>query len=287
MPDSTMLRAALSYIRRGWSVFPVRPGYKTPDADLLPLVDGKHTWTPFQKAAPTEAQVREWWTRRPAANIALVTGAVSGVVVLDLDAKPGGANGAETLQRAGLFVPVTRAVRTPSGGVHAYFRHPGGDLRNWQKRADLPGVDARGDGGYVLAPPSRTPAGTYEAIPETRDLPYADPPRWLIEDMQGRRPATVATAPAGEWSELWTATFTPGDRHPMLVRLVTHWLGHGIGEAEAAQMALAWNALHCSPPKPDAEVLATIADIYRRYGVDIPTPAPAEAWPGLRRSGSG
>ena len=147
MPDGMMLRAALSYVRRGWSVFPCRSGDKRPDAELLPVVDGRPTWAPFQSAAPTEAQARGWWTRRPTANIAVVTGAVSGVVVLDLDAKPGGANGADTLRRAGLDVPLTRAVRTPSGGVHAYFRHPGGELRNWQKRADLPGVDARGDGG--------------------------------------------------------------------------------------------------------------------------------------------
>ena len=76
--------------------------------------------------------------------------------MLDLDAKPGGENGMETLRAAGLDLPAPRCVRTPSGGLHAYFLHPGGELRNWQKRADLPGVDARGDGGRVLAPPSET-----------------------------------------------------------------------------------------------------------------------------------
>lgn len=269
--DERMLRAALSYVGRGWSVFPCRPGDKRPAADLLPLVDGKPSWAPFQEAAPTEAQVRDWWTARPAANIAVVTGAVSGIVVLDIDRHPGGADGAETLRGAGLDVPPTRAVQTPSGGIHAYFRHPGGDLRNWQARADLPGVDARGDGGYVLAPPSRTEAGEYAAVAKTRDLPYADPPGWLVEGMRGRRRAEPPSpAPSDVWAALWTVTCTPGDRHPTLVRLAGHWREHGHGEAEALAMALAWNSARCAPPKPDDEIRATVQDLYRRYS--DPTP---------------
>lgn len=259
---SAMVRSALAYAGRGWSVMPC-------GVDKRPLV----AWGSRQRERADADQVRDWWRTWPDANVAVVTGAVSGIVVLDIDHKPGGADGAETLRDAGLDVPATRAVRTPSGGTHAYFRHPGGDLRNWQKRADLPGVDARGDGGYVLAPPSRTADGDYAAVPQTRFLPFADPPDWLVAGMRGghRAEKPSVSRPDG-WAALWDATCTPGDRHPTLIRLVGHWREHGLGEAESAALAVVWNAKCCSPPKTDDEIRQTVADLFRRYARAEPEP---------------
>lgn len=126
-----MLDHALAYARRGWKVFPLKARGKTPLT-----TDG------FQSATTDEAQIRAWWARWPDANVGIATGA--GLVVLDFDQKSGGL---ETL--AGLELPPTLEVNTGGGGKHFYFR---GESRN---RAGLkPGMDVRGDGGYVVAPPS-------------------------------------------------------------------------------------------------------------------------------------
>src|SRR5690606_13396029 len=100
--------------------------------------------------------VSRWWSAWPTANLGIPTGAASGIDVVDVDVHSGGSGfGAfEKAQHAGLVSSWAWQVRTPSGGLHAYFlRWPGQEHRSWQ----LPGhhVDFRGDGGYVIAPPSR------------------------------------------------------------------------------------------------------------------------------------
>jgi putative DNA primase/helicase len=102
-----------------------------------------------------------------------VTGAVSGLLVLDLD-NPDAVQMAEELG-----LPPTTRVKTAKG-QHAYFRHPGFEVRNFVKK--LAGVDARSDGGYVVGPPSTHPTGAvYEWITSPWEAAPADPPGWLLE----------------------------------------------------------------------------------------------------------
>jgi hypothetical protein len=180
---SEILTAALSYAARGWHVFPCKPGEKRPA-----------TANGFKDATTDPARIRAWWTAQPNANLALATGKASGVFVIDLDTKAGvdgyaawgdvcAAHGWRS--RANVI-----AAGTPSGGCHIYFRHLEGVTNG---RGALPaGVDVRGDGGYVLLPPSRI-AG--------RDLPYSwlypdatdimDAPAWLLDVLKAK-PAQVA-----------------------------------------------------------------------------------------------
>lgn len=147
-----LLRAALALEAKGFSVFPLLPRDKKPNSDLLPHdAEGKPTWKPFQVERADSLQIEVWWAREPNGNIAIATGLVSGVFVLDVD----GSEGIASLKEYG-EIPPTPIVKTGSG-FHIYFKHPGFEVSN--RVGILPGLDIRGDGGYVVAPPSIHPSG--------------------------------------------------------------------------------------------------------------------------------
>ena len=158
--DNDTLKAALDYIARGWSVIPCAPRGKKP------LIK----WQGWQNQRATATQVRDWFQRWPDANLAVVTGAISGLVVLDLD----GPEAVESLRDKAL--PPTLIARTGKG-EHRYFRHPGGHVAS--RAGILHRVDIRSDGGFVVAPPSLHASGArYEwALYE----PISDAPTWLLE----------------------------------------------------------------------------------------------------------
>lgn len=136
-----MLKDALRYLSFGWSVMPLWPMSKEP---LL------GSWTEYQTRRPTVAEVTRWFTKTPDANIAIITGAVSSLGVVDVD----GPTGALSLAQLNLISPV---VNLTGRGRQLLFKHPGGKLSNSVKT--LPGIDVRGDGGYIVAPPSIHPNG--------------------------------------------------------------------------------------------------------------------------------
>ncbi|MDP8975750.1 MAG: bifunctional DNA primase/polymerase [Actinomycetota bacterium] len=139
---------------------------------------GKHplTCNGLKDATSDPMTVTAWWRQWPAANVGLATGATAGLVVIDLD----GEEGTETfrdLQRHHGPIPSTRWARTGSGGWHAYFAHPGGTMPNSARKLG-PGIDSRGDGGFVVAPPSNhVSGGVYTWHNRERVAPM---PGWLI-----------------------------------------------------------------------------------------------------------
>ena len=158
-----LLEAALGYAARGWPVFPCNPENKQPllradkDKDGKPI---KGTGG-VSKATTAPEQIKTWWKRWPQAMIGLAMGH-NGLFALDFDPRIDEATGevftlerlkAETETQIGCALPASLAARTPSDGVHVYFRQPEGEpIRN---RGNLPPhVDVRGLGGYVIAPPS-------------------------------------------------------------------------------------------------------------------------------------
>lgn len=134
-------------------------------------------------ATTDEKEVRRWWDRWPHANVGIKTGGESGLVVVDVDPGHGGAESLHRLVEArGRFFDDTRTVRTGGGGWHFYFRHPGELVRNDTGRRLGPGIDVRGDGGYVLAPPSVHRTGNrYELSEPRREV--AAMPDWLVEQL--------------------------------------------------------------------------------------------------------
>ncbi|MEZ5125985.1 MAG: bifunctional DNA primase/polymerase [Thermoleophilia bacterium] len=135
--------AARELAQAGAPVFPCAPGGKRPIPERG-----------FHEASSDPDRVEDWWRSRPTANIGIPTGAVSGLVVIDVDVH--GVNGYAAYARAaraGLVPEPLAVVRTPTGGQHAYFpADPTREQRSWQ--AGKVGIDCRGDGGYIIAPPS-------------------------------------------------------------------------------------------------------------------------------------
>jgi Bifunctional DNA primase/polymerase, N-terminal len=183
--DADVRAAALSYAEHGWAVFPIwwpllagACGCRRPDCGNV----GKH---PIGRLVPNglmgatmdAGTIRAWWSRRPRANVGIRTGAVSGLVVLDVDGETGVASLRELVRRHGHVGAAW--VRTGSGGWHGYMTHPGDRLGNSQGELGA-GLDIRGDGGYVVAPPSRHKSGGryHWASPGPAELPPMAP--WLV-----------------------------------------------------------------------------------------------------------
>lgn len=108
------------------------------------------------KAATTDVEtITRWWTANPNANIGIPTGKVSGLVVVDVDIGPGKDGLASLKELEGRFFPISKgvAVRTGSGGLHFYFRAPSVDIKSSVSKL-AKHIDIRGEGGYIIAPPS-------------------------------------------------------------------------------------------------------------------------------------
>ena len=203
MTDAT-LRQALAYARLGWPVFPCLPGQKIPAT--------RHG---FRDATTDQQQITDWFGRGFAWNLAIATGA-PGPDVLDVDQHGPAGNGYAafaTLERAGLLDGAAAYVRTPAGGMHAYFT--GSDQHN----GHLPShhLDFRSQGGYILAPPSQVDGKPYQLIRDTRRPRRPRLGRGHPAPGTPAAPATPGTgpAPAVRLSQLarWVASQPEGNRN--------------------------------------------------------------------------
>lgn len=226
-------RAALAHAERGWPVLPVWWPAAGPTRCACPdhecTSPAKHPvghLTPHGKddATTDPAVVRRWWACCPRANVGLRTGSASGLVVLDVDGRAGQSSLRALVERHGRFSAAW--VRTGSGGWHAYFAHPGVEVRN-SVRSIGDGLDIRGDGGSIVAPPSlHVTGGRYRWHPDPpRELPPM--PDWLVDllatpppppprpvRLEGDLTPYVTAAVEGEAREV--AEARPGQRHSRL-----------------------------------------------------------------------
>jgi putative DNA primase/helicase len=144
LPIGRPVETALGYAGSGWPVFPC---HWQGERRKRPLVEKG-----WQAATTDEGQIRAWWTRWPQALIGMPTGKASGLNVLDIDCKDPAANGYDTLAQLGLSsLPETPRARSASGGGHVYFATIDTEIRN-SIAALGPGLDVRGDGGYIILP---------------------------------------------------------------------------------------------------------------------------------------
>ncbi|MFH5824716.1 bifunctional DNA primase/polymerase [Georgenia sp. AZ-5] len=273
--------AALDLARAGVAVFPCVPGAKQP-----------LTRRGFLDASTDTAQVAAWWRRWPDANLGLPTGAASGVDVVDVDAKASG-TGFPAFDRAlreELATGWAWLVRTPSGGLHAYYPHaPGIEQRSWQSPRTH--IDFRGDGGYVVAPPSLVivdgaPRG-YQVVAVAKQAPNpvdAAALREFLTSPKRLRPA--GSAPVGsrppERLASWLAARPEGGRNAGLFWAACRMVEDGYDHASTLS-ALGPAAQQAGLGK--REIATTIDSAFKRTSPRIPQsmggtsrrPSPPEA----------
>jgi hypothetical protein len=167
------LDAALAYARRGIPVFPCNPRDKHP-----------YCATGFHAANTNETWIKLWWRQLPNAMIGIPTGPASGMWVFDVDQDPKRAIDGRTalhelVTRHGPL-PITLTSQTPRGGVQHFFKWNGARIRNSVGKIG-PGLDVRGDGGYVVLPPSVREDGVAYRWQDP-SLPPVEAPAWLIEE---------------------------------------------------------------------------------------------------------
>lgn len=157
--ENQNLIAALKYYDLGFSVIPV-------GRDKIPLV----AWQKYQSERASREQLGHWFSDVDV-NVGIVTGAISGVVVVDIDTK-------EKIERQ---LPNTVTSRTGRGGWHLFYKHPGKHVKT--RAGILPHVDIRGDGGYVVMPPSLHENGNrYEWVVSPEDSDFAELPQWVLAE---------------------------------------------------------------------------------------------------------
>lgn len=244
------LAEAVAFAEKGYAVFPVW-GVDDKGKCLCggkPACDkganaGKHPITPrgVLEATTRITQVRIWWAKNPDANIGIATGEASGIVVLDVDGKDG------FTALAGRTLPATPSVTTGriDGGTHFYFTHPGGKVKNSVGKLGK-GLDIRGDGGYVIAPPSRHQSGAFYQWGENLDTPLAELPVW-IQSKIDETATGFDTSQDGEAIE-------KGGRNVYLTSLAGTMRKRGMPESAIYAALSATNNERCSPPLSDDEI---------------------------------
>ena len=253
------LQQALRYYEEGWKVIPLhspsREGCSCGDPDCTS--PGKHPRIPWKNNVEVLNQskdtISKWWNKYSDANLGILTGQISGVVVLDID----GSEGEEALRNEGISIPSTRTVIT-ARGRHFYFKAPEFPIKNTVNI--LPKVDIRGDGGIIVAPPSTHMSGiVYRWETETEDLPLAEFPERIIHllasyNHQAQNPCDLNDK----------EVFLEGERNIALTSLAGNLRRKGISENGILKALNKLNIDLCNPPLTCSEV-AQIAHSIAQY----------------------
>jgi len=231
------LEAALEYLEHGWSVIPV-------GQDKKPKMKVKE----FQKRRANELEVRKWFTQWPDANVGIITGAISGIVVVDIEA------GGPTND-----LPPTVMCSTGGGGWHFYYKYPDNYVKNGVRVKEL--TDIRGDGGYVVAPPSLHKSGkNYEWFVAPGDADFADLPDWVLE-----RSATIK--PKINLEEKLKEKVPDGERHNAAAQLAGKYLRElpfQMWKTAGWPALQKWNDDNCLPPLEQADLRAVWESIQNK-----------------------
>ena len=238
--NNTTLDSALAIAARGQHVFPCKPRSKEPA-----------TPRGFLDATRRKGTITKWWRECPDYNLAIATGAQSNLFVLDIDSDDGESNLAKLSQQHSELPPPTTEVIT-SAGRHLYFRHPGQRVPCAVKI--LPGIDVRGDGGYVLCPPSTHPSGrTYTWSVDCAGS-IADAPDWLVAFVTGRAEQAKPPTPDYIWSSIIADTIPDGSRNATLTKICGHLLRRYVSAGLTFEIIKIINTARCTPPLPAADI---------------------------------
>lgn len=243
--------AALEYAKLGFAVLPLEPRGKNPLGILVP-----HG---VKNATTDRGVIKSWWSKAPNANVGIACGAASnGLVVIDIDNHKEHENGEESLaawsRETGESLPETLTAFSGSGGRHLYYRS---DKKIRNKVGLIPGVDIRGEGGYIVAPPS-----IHETGGEYRWMNGHDPAKTTIASVN----ETVVRFIQGEPTQITTADIsrpliTEGGRNNALYMRLMTLRKAGCGMAVIREEASRFNAEALCPPLGGDEVRRVVESV--------------------------
>ena len=247
-----MKMAALDLASRGLAVLPCQPRGKEPACSNGLL-----------SATTDVARIARWWESIPDLNIGIATGAVSGVFVLDIDGAEGEQSLRELEQCKG---SLPRTVEAVTGkGRHCYFcigEH--GPVRNSVSQL-APGLDVRGDGGYVIAPPSTHPSGREYAWSVDSECDFADAPDWLHELISQNGGNAKAGKPLEHWHAKLTEPIRNGERNTTLASIAGKLIQAGLDVILTYDLLACVNAARCEQPLSANEIEAIVISVGRTH----------------------
>lgn len=242
------IQPALHYAKRGFSVIPVEAKGKKP---LIP-------WERYQTERAEPKEIKKWFTDSPAANVGIITGKISGLVVIDIDTEAA----KEKLKALVGEYDLDDVPRSRTGkGWQLFFAHPETPIQN--RAGVLPGLDVRGDGGYVVVPPSIHPNGKlYQwEVPIGDELPKLPKSIFTLiqsqtEKEHGYRQRFNTAAALNGVPE--------GERDTTLFKLASKLRNADVPQ-DIAEELIVEAARNCEPPFPEKIVLDKVTRAYAKY----------------------
>jgi len=251
MEKNKLLKSALWYRRKEFSVIPCKP--KTKEALI--------SWQEYQERKPTEEEITKWWTQTPDANIGIVLGKVSGLITLEVDDEKAINN---------KHLPITpQAVSGGKGLPHLYFRYLEG-MKNYKAHENGRELySIRGNGQYVLVPPSIHPSGkpyTWAYGLGIHQVELAELPEWIIELVIKREKTTNTNEKTYE--HLFKGEVKEGGRNNVLTSYAGKLKSYNMNIGEAKHILNSLNQIHCTPPLEESEVENIVNSVYRYKNTD-------------------
>ena len=238
-----MKNIALNYLRKGWSIIPIQKGSK------LPAIS---SWTRYQTQLPTEQEVEDWWTLNPEANIALICGKISGVIVVDIDSGHG------IPDTKGLELPPTLSSKTGGGGTHLIYKWRQGLIGAKVGIRTL--VDIRSDNSYIVLPPSLHASGNHYEWATDDNEPLADAPKWLESGEQVKEKTN--------WTEFFKNQKGEGLRNMSATQLagkIMYEMSIDTWDTLGLMTFRQWNKEYNIPSLDDKELLSIWESIKRTH----------------------
>jgi len=261
-----------AYVNLGFKILPVHTILREGQcscADRNCTSPGKHPIGRLVKNGLKDAScdldvLYGWFCSGFQRNFGIATGSTSGIVVLDIDPRHGGRDALQELEAKHGKLPDTLRFHTGGDGEHILFRHPGGTIGNSVGQIGA-GIDVRGDGGYIVAPPSLHASGSRYRLPRGMRLKktIAELPSWLLEKLQGKNLGAQSTASKQSIADLVRSKIIEGQRNNTIARLAGYLLHRQVAPEICLDLLSAFNEARCVPPLSADEVLKTLSSIDR------------------------
>ena len=236
------------YAKKGWMAIPVEPMGKRPLIKDWPT-----------KASNDEGIIDQWFLEWPDANIGVVTGAISGIFVLDIDPRNNGQETLEKLEQQHGRLPETLTSNTGGGGQHRLFKYPEGIKIKSTKIPD--GIDVQSDGKFIVLPPSIHSSGNkYEWVDDT--TPIAEAPEWLVDLIN--KPKKVGVNPTD------VQKISLGERDDTLASMAGKLHSQNLPKESISKILHHINETKCNPPLDAGQVDKIVDSItsYPRENID-------------------